>query len=121
MKVKFARATAAYDAGDYITARQIWEKLAVHYNFAAMRNLGHIFRNGLGVERDFTRARKYYQQAAEYRFAPAQYNLAMMYLRGEGIKADPARGLFWMQKSAEGGFRTAQIFIQSQKSQKPQN
>nr|AOG62268.1 SEL-1-like domain containing protein [uncultured organism] len=83
----FARATAFYDAGDYQAARKIWQKLGDDYDLAALQNLGHIYRRGLGVEVDLDRAMNYYHQAAQYGFAPAQYNLAMMYFKAAKPKA----------------------------------
>ena len=103
----FARANAAYDAGDYANARQIWHKLGAQNDLAALYNLGHIYRRGLGVEADLPRAIDYYQQAAQYGFAPAQYNLAMYYFSAE----QPKRGLYWVQQAAKSGFAPATDFL----------
>ena len=112
----FARATAFYDAGDYQAARKIWQKLGDDYDLAALQNLGHIYRRGLGVEVDLDRAMNYYHQAAQYGFAPAQYNLAMMYFKA----AKPERGIFWIEQAAKSGFAPAKDFLAMQTAS-PQN
>lgn len=114
MQAEFDRAAAAYDAQDYQTARQIWERLGAYHDLAALRNLGHIYRRGLGVDIDFAQAFDYYKQASERGFAPAQYNLSMMYFRGEGTEKNREKALFWMQQSADGGFQSARAFMRAQ-------
>lgn len=108
----FAKATQAYDAGDYTTARRYWEKLADNYDLAAMRNLGHLYRKGLGVEKDGDKARTYYLAAAKRGFAPAQYNLARMYLAADGIAFDREAGMSWLRRAAANGFAPAQQYLQ---------
>ena len=111
-KTDFAKATQAYDAGDYTTARLYWEKLADNYDLAAMRNLGHLYRKGLGVEKDGDRARTYYLAAAKRGFAPAQYNLARMYLAGDGIAFDREAGMGWLRRAAANAYPPAQQYLQ---------
>lgn len=110
-KADFAKGTAAYDAGDYTTARRFWQPLADNYDLAAMRNLGHLYRRGLGVERDAEKARAYYHAAAKRGFAPAQYNLARMYLAGDGIAMDADKGMVWLNRAAALKYPPAQDYL----------
>jgi TPR repeat protein len=110
-KVEFAKGTAAYDAGDFTTAREIWQPLADNYDLAAMRNLGHLYRRGLGVARDAKQARAYYHAAAKRGFAPAQYNLARMYLAGDGIALDSKTGMTWLRRAATLNYAPAQAYL----------
>jgi len=111
----FNAATAAYDAGDYQTALGQWSILAEQTDPAAMRNIGHLYRNGLGVAKNAETARDYYTKAARLGFAPAQMNLAMMYFSGtpkgkisaDRLAYDAKQGLFWLKRSAEGGYAPA--------------
>ena len=110
-KSDFAKATAAYDAGDYATARTYWQRLADNYDLAAMRNLGHLYRKGLGVEKDGAKARDYYHAAAKRGFAPAQYNLARMYLAADGIAFDREAGMRWLRRAAALNYPPAQQYL----------
>ena len=107
----FTEATAAYDAGDYDTARRHWQVLADNYDLAAMRNLGHLYRKGLGVAKNGEKARAYYEAAATRGFAPAQYNLARMYLAADGIAFDREKGMGWLRRAAGQGFTPAVEYL----------
>ena len=45
----------------------------------AQSNLGHMYRNGEGVEQDHVKAAKWYRMAAKTGNAWAQYTLGLMY------------------------------------------
>ena len=103
----FAKGTAAYDAGDFATARRYWKPLADNYDLAALRNMGHLYSLGLGVETSPQKALSYYQRAADLGFAPAQFNLAMMYLKSDGIAYDGEQGRKWLALSAAQNYPAA--------------
>ena len=48
----FQAGVAAYDAGDYTRAYEIWLPLAKLGDLAAQRNVGHLLRLGRGTARD---------------------------------------------------------------------
>ena len=110
-KSQFAKGTAAYDAGDYETARRHWAPGTAHYDLAALRNMGHLYRKGLGVKRNPEKARRFYEKAAEKGFAPAQFNLGLMYVDADGIPADRATGMAWLQKAAAAGYQPAAVHL----------
>jgi len=87
---RFDEAAAAYDRGDYAKAFVIWKELADDGDIAAMRNVGQLYRRGLGVERDPVMAFRYYGRAAELGLATAMANVGVMYVTGEGVEANPA-------------------------------
>ena len=119
----FDVAAAAYDAGDYALAHQQWRRLAKQSDPAAMRNMGHLYRNGLGVAKNAAKARDYYTQAARLGFAPAQMNLAIMYLSGtrsgkppaDKLAYDAKQGFFWLERSAEAGYGPAIDYLRRMK------
>ena len=74
-----------YEAGDYDHAYAEWLPLARAGNAAAQRNIGQLYRLGLGVPQDRIVAANWLRLAARQGLARAQSNLATMYLRGEGI------------------------------------
>jgi TPR repeat protein len=110
-KIDFERGVQAYAAGDYQTARKLWQPLADNYDLAALRNLGHLYRLGQGVKKNGKKARKYYQKAAKLGHAPSQTNLAQMYLSGDGIAYDAEKGRYWLEKAAAQGYPPAKKLL----------
>jgi TPR repeat protein len=108
VEAKFKIGVEAYDRGDYAVAYDAWLPLAQTGDPAAQRNIGHLYRNGLGVQQDFPLAAEWYRRAADAGLARAQANLAMMYLRGQGILADPTQAAFWFEAAAAQGHVIAQ-------------
>jgi TPR repeat protein len=105
----FADGVKAYEAGDYAGAYAAWAPLAERGDVAAMRNLGHLYRWGQGVERDIQQAMHWYRRAAETGFARAQANLAAIYLQGdEGVSIDYAEAHKWFEAAARQGHAVAQ-------------
>lgn len=105
----FADGVKAYEAGDYAGAHAAWAPLAERGDVAAMRNLGHLYRWGQGVERDIQQAMHWYRRAAETGFARAQANLAAIYLQGdEGVSIDYAEAHKWFEAAARQGHAVAQ-------------
>ena len=86
--MRFNQATAAYDAGDFPRAYQIWSELADEDDLAAMRNTAQMLRQGKGVVKDAEKAFDLYLEAAEKGLVTAMANVAEMYLSGEGTEKD---------------------------------
>jgi uncharacterized protein len=78
----FNSGVAAYDAGDYRKAFEIWWDLR-YEDLAAMRNLAMMLRKGQGTAKDPEQAEEIYLRAAEAGLPTAQADLADMYLKGE--------------------------------------
>lgn len=104
----FDEAVQAYEQGDYKKAHDEWLPLAEDRDPAAMRNLGHLYRRGLGVEKSFSKALSWYKRAADMGFDRAQANVGTMYLKGEGVEADFSEAAKWFTKAARNGHTIAQ-------------
>ncbi len=104
----FEDAVAAYDAGDFPRAFDIWHGLAEQNDPAAMRNLGHMLRRGLGVPRDLEAAFSYYKRAAELGLPTAQLNLAEAYETGAGTAPNLTEARHWLNVAAMAGHPLAQ-------------
>ncbi len=81
----------------------------------AQYEVGLMFANGSGVNRDIGQALSWISQAAEKGLAAAQYLLATRYAAGGDIGQDSQKALFWFQKAAEQGhakalFRLGQLY-----------
>jgi len=104
----FSSGVAAYDAGDYQKAFQIWWDLR-YEDLAAMRNLGMMLRKGLGTAKDPARAEEIYLRAADVGMPTAQADLADMYLKGELGAPDLSRALPLLAKAAAANHPGAQF------------
>ncbi len=105
----FENGITAYDSGDYVTAYNAWLPLARRGDPAAQRNIGHLYRMGLGVPQDFVVALNWYRQAAEMGLARAQANLANMYLRGQGTDTSMKKAIQWFHRAAVRGHVISQF------------
>jgi TPR repeat protein len=104
----FQEGVKAYEAGEYQVAFDEWLPLARNNDPAAMRNLGHMYRRGLGVEQDYKQALNWYKRAATIGFDRAQANVAGMYLNGEGVDQDYEQAAMWFARAAQQGHVIAQ-------------
>jgi len=102
-------ASAAYDAGDYDKAKNLWLPLAQQGETCAQRGMGKLYEKGRGVEQDYAKAAKWYRPAAEKGDAESQYRLSVAYGWGlGGIEKDEAKAIEWLRKAAENGQKRAQ-------------
>ena len=111
-RADFGLGVAAYDAGDSGEAARYWQPLADRYDLAAMRNMGNLYRRGLGVEKNPKKALAYYEAAAKRGFAPAQYAAALMHVSNDGVPYDGDKAIMWLTRAAQGGFAPAKAQLQ---------
>ena len=105
----YALGTIAYEQGDYTVAYENWRPLADRGSPAAQFNIGHLYHQGLGVERDLNAARKWYLKAATQGDSNAQYELGAMHAQGDGIPKDYAAAIDWYRQAAEAGHSKASM------------
>lgn len=82
------------------TALRLWQPLAESGHVDAQFNMGLLYDNGVGVERDLARAAEWYRRAAEAGDRTAQSYLGEMYARGHGVETDYAEAVEWYRKAA---------------------
>lgn len=104
----FASGLRSYEAGYYNAAYKEWLPLAESGDPAAQRNLGHLYRLGQGVTKDFVKAADWYRKSAKQGFARAQANLGNMYLRGQGVPKDPITAAKWFRRAGKQNHSIAQ-------------
>ena len=104
----FDQGAAAFDAGDYPTAFQIFNALAEKGDIAAMRNAALMERKGIGTTRDPKSARELFAYAATAGLPTAQYDLAEMLIAGEGGPADPKAAVPLLIQAASANHALAQ-------------
>ena len=96
----FIAGMAAFNRGDYETARDEWLPLAEGGLVEAQYNLGLLYYNGKGMEVDYEEALHWYLQAAEQDYVRAQYRVAEMYEAGRGTRRDLVQAYFWFRVAA---------------------
>lgn len=89
--VVFDQGVAAYDAGDFETAFELWLPLAQTGNMSAQRNVANMLRQGIGTEEDLPRAVYFYRRAADAGLVNAMVNLGAMLRQGQGVDAPDDR------------------------------
>ena len=103
----------SYLKGDYSAAFDEWLPLAELGDAEAQYNLGVMYDEGAGVERDLTLAAEWFRRAAEQGFIDAQTNLGMMYMTGQGVPQDRTEARKWLQKAvAQGDTEAAELLDQ---------
>lgn len=76
---------------------------------SAQFELGALYHDGTGAEKDFTKAFEWFDKAAAQGEVRAQFNLGVMYYMGEGRKQDYAKAKEWFQRAADKGNARAQF------------
>jgi TPR repeat protein len=99
LKTIFDQGVAAYDAGKYEEAFNLFKSIDDE-DVAALRNEGLMLRKGQGVAKDPAAAEEVLQRAAEEGLPTAQYDLAEMLLNGEAGDPDPKAALPWLTSAA---------------------
>ena len=81
-----------------------WFKKAAEQGEAvAQFNVGVLYLNGEGVEKDAKVAFEWFKKAAEHGYAVAQSNVGVFYLNGEVVEKDAKEAFEWFKKAAEQG------------------
>jgi TPR repeat protein len=80
----------------------------------ALLEIGHFFKNGVGVTPDPKEAVRYFRAAAELGLLPAQTKLAWCYSNGYGGRRDENEALTWYKRaSLQGDKFSAQMLQRS--------
>ena len=88
-----------------------YTKSADQGNAKAQVNLGVMYLNGIGIEKDTSKAVKLFSSASEKDNAMAQYYLGQAYLHGDGIEMNENKSFVLFKKSAEQGEVNAQTAL----------
>jgi TPR repeat protein len=80
-------------------------------SLSAQRNLGVMYDQGLGVNKDPAQAALWYRKAADAGNRDAQFQIAMMYENGRGVPQDQKQAIDWYRKAALLGDADSQVKI----------
>jgi TPR repeat protein len=101
----------SYLKGDYNAAYNEWLPLAELGDVEAQFNLGVMYDEGAGVEKNLTTAASWYRKAAGQGFMDAQTNLGIMYFHGQGVPRDYREAMKWFQQAAGQGDQEAAGYL----------
>jgi uncharacterized protein len=90
----------AFKNKDYAKAFAEWKAAAEAGQAEAQFDLGVLYAQGKGVQRDLTMAERWYRKSAEQGNAEAEFALGQMYSRGWGVPRDEADALRWFQMAS---------------------
>jgi TPR repeat protein len=76
-----------------------------------MYNIGALYAEGRGVERDLVKCAEWLNKAALLGEVTAQFNLANMYYLGKGVERDLDKAAMWYSLAKEQGHRNAGRFL----------
>jgi len=114
---EFRRGWQAYQRGAFWEAHEAWVPLAEAGHARAQYNLGVLYADGRGVERDMTRALAWWTQAADNNHLRAMHNIALARISGfdgpsgSQIGPDYQAALVWLEKAAAAGLANSQYTL----------
>lgn len=97
---KTGDAAKAYSNGDYETARRLWQELAQTGDAEAMNNLGVLYDQGIGVERDPGMAARWFADSANAGNPAGMSNYGRLLEQGRGLPANPEEAARWFDQAA---------------------
>lgn len=98
---------AAYERGEYRTAREKLMPLAEIGVAMAQNTIGKMYLQGQEVQKDYGKALLLFRKAAKQKLPSAQNNLAVMYAGGYGVPQDFKQAIEWFEKAASQGYTIA--------------
>lgn len=104
---KHKEALTLYNNKQFLEALQIWKEESQNNNHQAMTNVGLMYLNGEGVEKDFTQAKEWFEKAAHYDNASALYNLALMYQNKIEVEHNDTIARDYFARAAKQGHKGA--------------
>ncbi|EKM98173.1 Sel1 domain-containing protein, partial [Acidocella sp. MX-AZ02] len=98
----------AFLAKDYTTAYAALSPFDGWRSPQAETDLGDLYVNGNGVNKDYSKAFQLFQEAAYVGYARGEANLGLLYTRGDGVPANQADAIHWFQLAADQGLPSAE-------------
>ena len=91
------------DKENYSEAIKLFEKAAEEGAVEAYCELGNLYHQGKGIEKDYHRAFDYYLKGAKAGDPYCMNNLSMCYFWGHGTETDVQKSAFYNEKAAKAG------------------
>ena len=98
---------AAYKAGNYAAAAELFRRAGYAGDAGAQYALGVMYLQGQGVPENPSSAAKWLQMSAEQGYANAQYIFGVLCANGNGVKRSRAVAIKWLRAAADQGHAKA--------------
>ena len=100
----FGLGLEAYDKGEFDEAAKQWQNSCDGGDIDSCSNLGLLYENGQGVEKDYYKAAQLWQKGCGDKFSMSCYNLGTLYNKGQGVKQDYSKSVELYKKACNGGY-----------------
>jgi TPR repeat protein len=108
-QASLSKGLAAAQAGDYVSAYELWLPIGKQGDAAAQFNLGLLHSKQLIPQASPEEAVKWYLLAATKEHVDAQFNLGIKYDKGVGVEQSATQAFSWYFKAANNGHLQAQV------------
>ena len=88
---------------DYSKNLEKLEFLANNGNIDAMKRMGNMYYDGIGVERNYSMSIEWYKKSAMMGDSWSKMRLGIMYCEGQGTDIDYEEAVYWFKESAKQG------------------
>ncbi len=102
---------SAYFDRDYKTAFTIFYALAQKGEIRSLFEVGNMYENGLGVQKNSINAVEWYMKAVGAGHVRAAYRLGRMYMKGRGVRKDYGAAFTLLERAAKQGDADASFFL----------
>ncbi len=83
------------------TAKEYYEKNRNDADPIALNNLGYMYMNGFGVDKDYDTAVQLFEKAAAEKLPEAEFNLGMAYYQGRGVRRNYEEAFKYFNQAAQ--------------------
>ncbi|GAA9035236.1 hypothetical protein HpHA134_02120 [Helicobacter pylori] len=97
----------SYEKQDFSKAKGYFEKACDLNNGGGCSNLGVLYQNGQGVEKDLIKAAYLYSRACELKEGDGCGALGGLYYNGDGVKQDFKKAAALFEKACKLGYKKA--------------
>ncbi|GAA9164791.1 hypothetical protein HpHA187_01880 [Helicobacter pylori] len=97
----------SYEKQDFSKARKYFEKACGLNNGGGCSNLGVLYQNGQGVEKDLIKVAYPYSRACELKDGCGCSFLGVLYYNGDGVKQDSKKAAALFEKACKLGYQLA--------------
>ena len=107
----FEKGNACLAEGDYDGAMKAYREAAAVGNGPAMTSIGHLYENGLGVEKDNSQAFAWFRRGAEAGDSSGMFSVGLCYYYERGVARSYSTALEWCLKAARAGNAEAMNWV----------
>ncbi len=97
----------SYDKQDFSKARKYFERACGLNNGSGCNNLGDLYQNGEGIEKNLTKAAQFYSKACALNNSGGCGSLGMLYEYGQGVEKNLTKAAYFYSKACKLGDQEA--------------